>query len=398
MPRTIDTSVGPDQATDLYDIRRLAALLKVKPDTVRSLRRRDQLPGPTATNINGGAVWAREIVESYFAQEFASASGRPAVSAEVRPELPKVIDLFSGCGGLALGFQLAGFDVLAGFDSWKCAVETYTANLGHPATQLDLSDVDATIAALEQFESNDAPFPAIVGGPPCQDFSSAGSRVEGARADLTEKFAAVVARFNPPFFVMENVARAATSAAFERAVSVLEEAGYTVDKVILDASLCGVPQKRKRLITVGSRNPEVTRAVFSWFVENLAAEPMTVRDWFGDRLKTETYYRHPRSYARRGVFSIDEPSPTIRGVNRPIPAGYPGHAGDVTTVDKTRPLTTAERAEIQTFPPGFQWVASRTDTEQMIGNAVPVRLAKYVAEALAAALTTPGADQLDTSG
>src|SRR5699024_7534349 len=118
-----------------------------------------------------------------------------------------------------LGFQLAGFDVLEGFDNWQRAVDTYTASLDHKATLLDLSDLDATIQALEKFEDL-AEFPAIIGGPPCQDFSSAGTRVEGARADLTEKYAALIARFEPPFFVMENVARAERADAFKRAVTV----------------------------------------------------------------------------------------------------------------------------------------------------------------------------------
>lgn len=381
--RTLDESVKADEATDLYDVRRLAALLQVKPATVRSLRSRDQLPEPTSTDINGGAVWAREIVDSYFATQTAKVDATGStVTCSIDPDLPKVIDLFSGCGGMSLGFQLAGFDVLEGFDNWRCAVETYSKNLGHDATQLDLGDVDATIKALEKYENGDD-FPAIIGGPPCQDFSSAGTRVEGARADLTEKFAAVIERFQPPFFVMENVARAEHAAAFKRAVGIMEAAGYTVDKVVLDASLCGVPQKRKRLITIGTKDPAATAAIFAWFAENKSEKPMTVRDWFGNRLKTDTYYRHPRSYARRGVFSIDEPSPTVRGVNRPIPAGYPGHPGDVVPVAQTRPLTTAERAELQTFPRGYEWIASRTDTEQMIGNAVPVRLAKFVAEGIA---------------
>ncbi|WP_187977153.1 DNA cytosine methyltransferase [Mycetocola sp. JXN-3] len=384
--RTLDPAVKPDEATDLYDVKRLAALLRVRPATVRSMRTRDQLPEPTSTDINGGAVWAREIVDSFFASDDDAGT---KVSVNVNPTLPKVIDLFSGCGGMSLGFQLAGFDVLEGFDNWQCAVDTYSKNLGHSATMLDLGDLDATIGALEKYEGV-GEFPAIIGGPPCQDFSSAGSRIEGARADLTEKFASVIVRFTPPFFVMENVARAERAAAFKRAVAVMEEAGYTVKKVVLDASLCGVPQKRKRLITIGSKNPAVTAAIFEWLAANQSEKPMTVREWFGNRLNTDTYYRHPRSYARRGVFSIDEPSPTVRGVNRPVPAGYPGHPGDVVAVDKTRPLTAAERAEIQTFPPGYKWVASRTNTEQMIGNAVPVRLAKFVAQGISASLASEG--------
>ena len=111
---------------------------------------------------------------------------------------------------------------------------------------------------------------------------------------------------------------------------------------------------------------------------------MTLREYFGEQLGFTHYYRHPRSYARRGIFSIDEPSPTIRGVNRPIPKGYPGHSGDTMPSDESlRSLTTLERAYIQTFPKNFVFPGYKTDIEQVIGNAVPVKLAEYVARCLA---------------
>ena len=110
---------------------------------------------------------------------------------------------------------------------------------------------------------------------------------------------------------------------------------------------------------------------------------MTIRRYFRNKLTFEHYYRHPRSYARRAVFSIDEPSPTIRGVNRPIPKGYPGHEGDSIPHDTgVRSLTTEERARIQTFPASFKLPGCKTDVEQVIGNAVPVKLAEYVAKQL----------------
>ena len=84
----------------------------------------------------------------------------------------------------------------------------------------------------------------------------------------------------------------------------------------------------------------------------------------------------------RAIFSIDEPSPTIRGVNRPIPPNYKVHQGDATNdLSKVRPLSSQERALIQTFPPSFQWgKLSKSTLEQIIGNAVPVKLAKYIGE------------------
>ena len=117
-----------------------------------------------------------------------------------------------------------------------------------------------------------------------------------------------------------------------------------------------------------------------YLTKNQNRKPMTVKDYFGDSLDIEFYYRHPRSYQRRGVYSIHEPSATIRGVNRPVPKGYPKHEGDACDITpELRPLTTEERSYIQTFPKGFRFLGTKTDVEQMIGNAVPVNLAKYVA-------------------
>lgn len=103
----------------------------------------------------------------------------------------------------------------------------------------------------------------------------------------------------------------------------------------------------------------------------------------GDKIGIKYYYRRPRSYVRRGIFSVDEPSPTIRGVNRPMPKGYELHHNDpCQSLDGIRPLTTKERSRIQTFPADFVFRGSKTDQEQMIGNAVPVNLARFVGTAI----------------
>ena len=109
---------------------------------------------------------------------------------------------------------------------------------------------------------------------------------------------------------------------------------------------------------------------------------MTLRDYFGHAFDFEYYYRHPRNYSRRDIFSIDEPAPTIRGANRrPIPKGYKGNRNDACPVTSSlHVLSTVERALIQTFPHDYKWVGNKTDIEQMIGNAVPVNLAKFIAE------------------
>lgn len=112
---------------------------------------------------------------------------------------------------------------------------------------------------------------------------------------------------------------------------------------VLDASKCGVPQKRKRFFMIGKLN-EQDDFMTPFLQKGLSKTSMTLREYFGDSLGLNFYYRHPRSYARRGIFSIDEPSPTIRGINRPMPKGYQIHANDpVDSKEGIRALTTSVR-------------------------------------------------------
>ncbi|MDO5308686.1 MAG: DNA cytosine methyltransferase [Planctomycetia bacterium] len=291
----------------------------------------------------------------------------------------KAVDLFAGCGGLSLGFQQAGIDVVAAFESWSAAVKCYQANFEHPVLQTDLSDSTAAAREIARFAPD-----VIIGGPPCQDFSQAGKRHEAERADLTESFSQIVSALKPRYFVMENVDQARRSRAYAKARGNFISAGYGLTEIVLNASLCGAPQKRKRFICFGAlgRSEGFAKELFE---SKQSRKPTTLRDYFGDSLGFQFYYRHPRNYNRRGVFSIDEPAPTMRGVNRPVPKGYLGHPKDPCPVSKNlHVLTTQERAWIQTFPPSFKWVGAKTDVEQMIGNAVPVALGKFVAEVLLA--------------
>ncbi|MCK6612754.1 MAG: DNA cytosine methyltransferase [Ignavibacteriaceae bacterium] len=286
----------------------------------------------------------------------------------------ETVDLFSGCGGLSLGFQNAGFKILAAFDNWESAIKVYRDNFNHPIYNADLGDNEGLELVLKLKPQ------IIIGGPPCQDFSSAGKRDEKlGRADLTISYANIIANVKPEWFVMENVERITKSHILKDALKIFKKEGYGLSYQILDASLCGVPQSRKRFFLVGH---QFSRDNFlnPYFNKNMASKSMTLFDYFGKSLGVEYYYRHPRSYARRGIFSIYEPSPTIRGVNRPIPKGYTKHEGDPIEIsDKLRPLTTKERSLIQTFPTNFILNGSKTDLEQIIGNAVPVKLAEFVA-------------------
>lgn len=291
--------------------------------------------------------------------------------------MKRIVDLFAGCGGLSLGFQDAGFNVVGAFEFWDVAADCYEKNFTHPVFREDLSDVDNAVQIINRLGPD-----IIIGGPPCQDFSHAGKRIEAGRASLTGAYSQIISNIRPRYFVMENVDRAQKSNAYAFARQTFKEAGYGLTEIVLDASYCGVPQKRKRFFCIGSLG-QGDGFLLQHIQEQLSEKETTLREYFGNSLDFEYYYRHPRNYNRRGIFSIDEPAPTMRGVNRPVPQGYPGHPNDPCALHEgLRALTTLERALIQTFPPSFKWQGTKTDKEQMIGNAVPVKLAEFVAKAL----------------
>lgn len=290
------------------------------------------------------------------------------------------MDLFCGCGGLSLGFEKAGVEIICAFDTWDAALQCYRRNFKHPALKTDLAKVTQVTQEIRVRSAPDI----IIGGPPCQDFSHAGKRSEGDKASLTKAYAQIVTSVRPEWFLMENVNRAQNSDAYKAARRIFVNAGYGLTEIVLDASFCNVPQRRKRFFCIGKLN-ESDEFLKEHLEGNLTNTPMSVRHYMGRELGIKYYYRHPRNYSRRAIFSVDEPAPTIRGVNRPVPSGYLGHPGDpVETTRKIRPLTTLERARIQTFPKSYRWAGSKTDLEQMIGNAVPVNLAQYVATAIIA--------------
>ncbi|MDY6782750.1 MAG: DNA cytosine methyltransferase [Cyanobacteriota bacterium] len=291
----------------------------------------------------------------------------------------RIVDLFAGCGGMSLGFQNAGFNIVAAFDFWEPAIEVYKNNFQHPIFKKDILEEQETVYALILDFRPDM----IIGGPPCQDFSSAGKRNENlGRADLSLVFANLIARVQPKWFVMENVDRIVKSKILDEVIEVFKMKGYGLTASILNASYCGVPQSRKRYFLVGQLEGQ-DNVLSYYFLKNQSEQKMTIFEYLGDRLGIEYFYRHPRSYQRRGVFSIHEPSPTVRGVNRPIPKTYKRHKGDACKIDETlRPLTTIERSYIQTFPETFKFKGNKSDLEQMIGNAVPVKLAEYVARCI----------------
>lgn len=287
------------------------------------------------------------------------------------------VDLFCGCGGMSLGFEKAGYDVRAGFDLWDPAIRVYEKNFKHPVIKQDLSRVDEAVAKIAKFNPE-----LIVGGPPCQDFSTAGHQDESrGRAILSVYFSKIVCKILPKYFVMENVASIRTSKAFEEVIKNFKKAGYGLTLRVLDAAYCGVPQTRKRMFVIGAQG-SADDFLDEELKRDLSDTPMSIYDYLGNALGTEYYFRVPTNYTRRGVFSIYEPSMTIRAVDRPIPIGYKGNINDSAPLEKARCLTPKERSYIQTFPQNFVFEGCKTDQNMMIGNAVPVNLARFVGAAL----------------
>lgn len=163
-----------------------------------------------------------------------------------------VVSLFSGGGGLDLGFINAGYRIIWAIDINANAVETYKANVGPHIIRADISSID------------DRDFPqaeVVIGGPPCQSFSLAGNRhVEDARGQLVWKYIHIIQKIRPELFVFENVTglMSARNSRGEKIVELLktafQEIGYRVSMQIVNAADYGVPQRRKRVIIVGLRN------------------------------------------------------------------------------------------------------------------------------------------------
>ncbi len=291
----------------------------------------------------------------------------------------RAVELFCGAGGMSLGLKRAGIEVVGAYDAWDPAVETYRHNVGQYVHKHDLKDIFAVAPAIARMAPD-----LIAGGPPCQDYSVAGKRVEGENASLTRAFAMLVCLARPQWFVMENVPQAARSEAWADGRKMLVQAGYGLSECKLDASWYGVPQLRKRLFVIG-RLGERHGFLDSSLVKARSERQTVVSDVL-DIPEGWVYARPFR--AGRGVRGIHEPFPTVtrtawerltdRYLNNPHPA-------DPVPASQAAMLTTRQLAMLQGFPDGWQWKgATRQDIHQMIANAVPSPLAEAIGRVILA--------------
>jgi DNA (cytosine-5)-methyltransferase 1 len=305
------------------------------------------------------------------------------------PQLPPngltVLELFCGGGIGAVGFKAAGYDIIKAIDFDKSAVKAYRHNFGDYVEQADINEID-----IENLPKTDV----IFGGPPCQDYSLAGKGEgeRGERGKLVWRYLEIIAAKQPKAFVFENVKGLVTKkhrATFESLIEKFNEIGYEISWRVINAWDYGVAQKRERVFIVGIRKD----LGFTFeFPQPLEGDYRTkvLRDVIGDLPNpSEYFYRHPFSYGRQAIYTIDEPSPTIRTVNRPMPKGYKGHPNDACDINdpkcNPRRFTVRECLRIQSVP---DWYVIPDDISlsaqyRIVGNGIPSRVAWYIGKALA---------------
>ena len=308
----------------------------------------------------------------------------------------KIISLFSGCGGLDLGFERAGFKIPIANEFDKDIWETFRIN--HPDTYLfegDIRDINA-----EEFPND---VDGIIGGPPCQSWSEAGS-LKGINDER------VLRKVKPKFFLAENVSGMLSkrnSEAVQNIIKMFEESEYLVTLNRVNAADYGVAQDRERVFYIGFRTD--LKVDFK-FPKPTTPEHLTLRDTIEDLVSSAVpaseknqhnpFAENNNEYfvgsfspifmSRNRVRSWDEPAFTVQASGRQAQLHpqaprmlkveenrcifVPGHESEY------RRITVREAARIQGFPDSFKFLYDNVNAGyKMIGNAVPVELARVVA-------------------
>lgn len=318
----------------------------------------------------------------------------------------KIVSFFAGAGGLDLGFKQAGFDVVWANEYDKDIWETYGKN--HVNTELDTR----SITHIDAYEVPDCD--GIIGGPPCQSWSEAGALrgIQDSRGKLFYDFIRILRAKKPKFFLAENVSGMLLprhTQALENIKTMFRESGYTLSFKLLNASDYNVPQDRKRVFFIGIRQDLGGTFAFP----DIVYDKITLRDAIGDLTDSaipaldKNYTngkgcRVPNHEYMTGGFSTiymsrnrvrhwDEHSFTIQAGGRHAPLHPQAPKMQFVEQNKRifvpekehtyRRLSVRECARIQTFPDDFILYYKRVSSGyKMIGNAVPVQLAKILAQ------------------
>jgi DNA (cytosine-5)-methyltransferase 1 len=343
------------------------------------------------------------------------------------------VDLFCGAGGMSLGFEQAGFDVVAAVDASRINATAHERNFPKAVTICaDVRELDGA-SIRQKAELEHADIDVVFGGPPCQGFSVGGKqRLSDPRNELLLEFARLVVELRPRYFVMENVAgllRERYGLLLQKFLRVIKRGGYSVVEPIvsLDAADFGVPQRRKRVFVLASRIGErapsyptprcyrvsVDAAIGDLKVVNRAK--LVDGDSYGGVLGPATPYslllRQPRGRTGEQVItgfartehsaevverfrrvkqgSVDLISRFIRlhpnGVAPTLRAGTGSENGRFMAPrpihpDYPRCITVREAARLHSFPDWFVFHDTKWNGFMQIGNSVPPALARAVAE------------------
>lgn len=328
----------------------------------------------------------------------------------------RVISLFSGCGGMDLGFRgnfdIFGrhyeenpFDIVYSNDVVEKACNTYEHNFKHKPICADIRDIDEK--TLPEAD-------VVIGGFPCQDFSHAGKRkgLEAERGRLYLEMKRVINHVKPMAFVAENVDGIRTSSkgtdtsALDVILKEFQEIGYQVKYKVLHAADYGVPQTRIRVIIMGLRNdyhgsimyPKTVRGEgtdIPWMTAQEAIDDL----W--DKIGQDGIFNHSvRDYSKAKFYpgkkmqgncqiSADKPAMTVRAEHHGNIEGHyrTTNADEPDDMQYWRRLSVRECARIQSFPDDFEFNCAASDAYRQVGNAVPPILGWYIARALYKTIT-----------
>lgn len=323
----------------------------------------------------------------------------------------KVISLFSGCGGLDLGFERAGFEIPVANEYDPTIYETFKVN--HPETTLIEGDIRKI--SEDNFPTD---VDGIIGGPPCQSWSEAGSLrgIEDQRGQLFFDYIRVLRKIQPKFFLAENVSGMLAnrhSDAVKNILSLFDTSNYDVTLTMVNAKDYGVAQERKRVFYIGFRKDLKIDFKFPEGSTKDDAKKITLRDIIWDlqftavpsgkanshnleAVNNNEYYTgaySPIFMSRNRVKDWDEQAFTVQASGRQCqlhpqaPKMVKHGKNDCRFAEGKeelyRRMTIREVARVQGFPDDFKFIYHNTnDAYKMIGNAVPVNLAYEIALAI----------------
>lgn len=299
----------------------------------------------------------------------------------------RVVSLFSGAGGLDLGFKMAGHDVVWANDLYEDAVHTYQKNIGDHIILEDVRNI-----SVNEIPDCDI----VIGGFPCQGFSVANTKrhIDDERNELYKQLIRVIEDKRPKFFLAENVkglTNLGKGQVFKMILSDFEYLGYRVQYRILNAADYGVPQTRLRVIIVGVRSdidweyefPKATHSregrddLPTWVSVSDALKGLPDPDSEND-IPNHTYSKYKlniNGYIGHRLLDPDKPAPTVtaRGDNRGGVVILPHPNGQ-------RRMSCRELASVQSFPVDYEFIGNNSSIYRQIGNAVPPLLAYTVAK------------------